>query len=139
MPTIIDLTIEVKLKSFLEESRIKNIDEVLARLAIPHKIVETSKERLALLALAGKINKKELGLESKEASALIEQHYKKFGWLHSTLFLGKLYDKQEIRKELVKIGHEADRKIDELKKIERSMCSRQKVLSVKSNPPKEGN
>ena len=116
VPTIIDLIIEVKLKSFLEESRIKNIDEVLARLAIPHKIVETSKERLALLALAGKINKKELSLESKEASALIWQHYKKFGWLHSTLFLGKLYDKQEIRKELVKIGHEADRKIDELKK-----------------------
>ncbi|MEK7522055.1 MAG: PEP-utilizing enzyme, partial [Patescibacteria group bacterium] len=114
IPTIIDLTIEAKLKSFLKESRVENVDEILAQIAIPHKLVETSKEKLALLTLAKNINNQELNLESRETMAFIRRHYRKYGWLHSTLFLGKLYDEQYIKKEVVKIGSEADRKIDEL-------------------------
>lgn len=106
VPTIIDLAIESKLRFILKDSHIGNIDNVLSKLAIPYKPVETSKEKKDLLILAKEIKSKKLDMSSKEIKLLIKKHFDKYGWLHSTLFLGNLYDESQIKKEISKILEE---------------------------------
>jgi len=116
VPTIIDLTLEIKLKEHLKNSGIKNIEEALASLAISYKPVETAKEKEDLIYLAIKINKNKIKPNSKECNDLIDKHYNEYGWLHSTLFLGDLYDIDIIKDDLNKIMKIADFEKDKLQK-----------------------
>ncbi len=115
VPTIIDLTIESKLKEILKESGIENIGEALSTLAVSFKPVETSKEKDDLLKIGEKISKNKFSLDSKEAKLLIKEHYDEYGWLHSTLFLGKLYSESQIKEEIKKILNNVK---EEKKKLE---------------------
>lgn len=123
VPTIIDLAIESKLRLILKESHIGNIDNTLSKLAIPYKPVETSKEKEELLILAKEIKNKKFTLASKETKLLIKKHFNKYGWLHSTLFLGNLYDESQITKEVGKILEKTD---EDKKRLEQD---RKKYLS----------
>lgn len=94
IPTIIDLTIEPILKKYLKESNIKNIDDTFGMLAVSEKIIDTNKERYDLLNISLKQK------EGFDISKIIEAHENKYGWLHSTLFLGEQYAGDIILKEL---------------------------------------
>ena len=94
IPTIIDLTIEPILKKYLKESNIEDIDNVFSVLVVSEKIIDTNMERYDLLNIS---------LKQKDGfniSELIEVHEYKYGWLHSTLFLGEQYTKDTILREL---------------------------------------
>lgn len=100
VPTVIDLTIESKLKAVFEKEGYENTEEKIATLAIPGKELESTKERIALFDLANEITERKYELDDQEARYLIKKHFESYGWLHSTLFLGSLYNEQEITQEL---------------------------------------
>ncbi len=120
VPTIIDLTLESQLKDYLKDSDIKDVDEALSTIAIPFKPVETSKEKEDLLKLIIKIKNEKILLNSKKFEFLVDNHYKEYGWVYSTLFLGNLYNKNQIKKEiksLFKIAEKEEKSLrDERKK-----------------------
>jgi phosphoenolpyruvate synthase/pyruvate phosphate dikinase len=99
IPTIIDLTIESKIREHLKSSGIENIDEAFGKLAIPEKSIATNQELLDLMNIAIKKN------TNQNTESLIREHNQKYGWLHSTLFLGDEYTVSKITDEINSISN----------------------------------
>jgi phosphoenolpyruvate synthase/pyruvate phosphate dikinase len=114
IPTIIDLTLESKLKDILKQSGIKDIDNVLRQLAVSSKPVATTLERSDLLDIA--IQAKKHGMISQKVKTLIKSHAEKYGWIYSTLFLGDPYTEQNINEEIKIILNKAKEEKERLQK-----------------------
>ncbi len=99
IPTIIDLTIEPKIKEYLRTSEIKNVDEAFGVLAISERTIATNQESMDLIDIA--IEKS----SDRDFVNCVEKHNQKYGWLHSTLFLGDEYTESKIVDEINSIGN----------------------------------
>jgi len=96
IPTIIDLTIEPIIKNLLKEKGFS--EDAFAKIMIPSKPIETFVERQDLIKLKRKI------IAGGDEEKLIQEHFLKHGWILSTLFQLKLYDKKRIKKELSELN-----------------------------------
>jgi len=90
IPTIIDLVVEELLRAKLADYT-QDIDHLVASLAKPNQNLLAANEEKDLLGIRNYNGVKE---------ELIRKHAKKYGWLHTTLFLGEPYSEQEIIEKL---------------------------------------
>ncbi len=126
IPTLIDLELEKKVKKYIMQIKFKNIEQSLSNLAIPFKPIETSNEKLELFDIATKIN-----------SEKIAEHYKKYGWIHSTLFLGEDYDEIKIKEEIKLLSNAKEEKQEIIKEREKQFEEAEKVIKqINSNEGK---
>ncbi len=138
IPTTIDLKLEQEILRYLEESKIKDIQKAFLELAVSNKLIETNKEYEELLDIAIKIQDNQLSSNSQELMNLVKEHCKKYGWIHSTLFLGDIYDEEKIINELKYIKNPRVIKEKLLKQREVKQQEANKIIKmISSNKGKE--
>lgn len=138
IPTTIDLKLEREILTYLEESKIKDVQKAFLELAVSNKPIETNKEYEELLDIAIKIQDNKLSLNSQELMNLVNKHCKKYGWIHSTLFLGDIYDEEKIINELESIKNPREIKEKLLKQREAKLQEANKIIKmISSNKGKE--
>ena len=130
IPTIIDLTIEPALKSYIKDVGISNIEEAFGKLAISSKPVATNQELIDLIDIAIEKSK------GKNVDQLVKSHNQKYGWLHSTLFLGDEYTPEKILAEISYLEDPAKEKERILEERRKQLAEADAVISKLSGEGK---
>ena len=104
IPTVIDLLLEKRVKSYIVKSGSSNPDIDFQEMAISTKIIDTIKEKSDLLNIISTLeNDYECFEDIPEelVNNYADVHSKQYNWLYSTLFVGRPYSKENV-KELIK-------------------------------------
>ncbi len=139
VPTVIDLTLESKIRDSLKNSGIKDTDRFLLKIAVSFKQLESFKEKEDLLGIAIQIQDNKISLDSIGFKNLVKNHFKEYGWIQSTLFSGEIYDENQIIqkiKEVIKNAKEEKEKL--LNERKNHLIEANGVIKkIKSNEEKE--